>query len=140
MDAILQQVQLQRCKELEPERMLEWLQAALDQEDNRNSPQFTGYLQRQKGFFHYVMQERALGYEYMIKAFENTGLTSILGEIIDIEIQLGALETAEHLLGIMEETNRARFGTETLLLDKFRKQYEDALSARQASQTDVAVP
>lgn len=140
MDSIMQQVQQQRCKELEPERMLDWLQAALAQEDNRNSREFTGYLQRQKGFFYYVMQERALGYEYMIKAFENTGLTSILGEIIDIEIQLGALETAEHLLGIMAETNRARFGTETLLLDKFRKQYEDALSARQASQTAVTVP
>lgn len=131
MDLILAQVQQGRCNELTPVRMLEWLQAAREQEANRNNRMFTGYLQRQQGFFYYVMQDRVRGYEHMINAFENTGMTSILGEVIDIEIQLGALETAEHLLGILEETNRQRFGTETLLLEKFRKQYEDAVHAAQ---------
>src|SRR5690606_3026095 len=100
-----------------------------DQEDNLRNRMFTGYLQRQQGFFYYVLQDRVRGYELMISAFDNTGMASILGEVIDIEIQLGAFETAEHLLGILEETNRERFGTEQLLLDMYRAQYEAALAS-----------
>lgn len=129
MDLMMAEIQRGNCKELASTRILDWLQLAREQPDNLGNRMFTGYLQRQQGFYYYVLQDRARGYEHMINAFENTGMASILGEVIDIEIQLGALETAEHLLGILEDVNRERFGTEQTLVDKFRAQYEAARAA-----------
>jgi len=126
MDMVLGQVQRQRCKELTPARMLEWLQAAREQEANKANLMFTGYIQRQQGFFYYIAGERSKGYEHMVNAYENTGIASILGELIDIEIRLGSFDTAEHLIGILDEKNRARFNTETALVAKYQAQLRDA--------------
>lgn len=134
MDLLMAEIQRGNCKELASTRILDWLNVAREQEDNRGNRVFTGYMQRQQGFFYYILQDPVRGYEHMVAAFENTGMASILGEVIDIEIQLGALETAEHLLGILEELNRERLGTETPLLERRRKQYEAAVAERAAQQ------
>jgi hypothetical protein len=130
MDLILAQTQFGRCKELTPKRMLDWLQVVWDHQPNQTNTMFAGYIQRQMGFFYYLDGDYPQGFENMLQAYEKTGMTSILGEVIEVELRLGAFARAEQLIARLEEKNRERFGTEQLLLDQARAKLQQAYQRR----------
>jgi tetratricopeptide (TPR) repeat protein len=130
MDLILAQTQQGRCKELTPKRMVDWLQVVWEYQPNQENTMFAGYIQRQLGFFYYLDGDYVKGFENMMQAYEKTGMASILGEIIDVELRLGAFARAETLIAILDERNNERLGTEQVLLDLARSRLQQAYQRR----------
>lgn len=120
LDKLAEQIQVKKCQEIQSEQVISLIRAARNQKNNLGKKKITGYLQRHEGIHHYFQGNMAQGYENMILAYENTDLISILVELIRIEAELGSLETAEHLLNIMEEDNRARLGSEQHMVEVAR--------------------
>ena len=101
------------------------LAAARAQPDNAANKEFTGYLQRQQAAYYFLQGNLPMYYQHFIMAYENTGLASILVEIIEIEARLGAFESAENLLSILEERNTQLRGAETVLVNKAKQMLEE---------------
>lgn len=130
LDRISVQIQQGRCPELAIPRIQQLLEAARRQPDNVANLEYTGFLQRQQGIYYYIQGNLQAGYEHMVLAYENTGLASILVELIDIEAHLGALETVENLLAILEQRNSELYGSETVLVEKARLLVQQAREIR----------
>lgn len=114
------------CPELSPDDMLAVVRAAANQRDNLAGRDYRGYLQLHLGRYLYLAGDFGKGMEHMVNAYEITGQASILVELINKEIQLGSLDSAERLIEVLEEDSRAGLRDESLLIEIVRGSLREA--------------
>ncbi len=134
IDILHSVVRDQKCPHIDLQQVLDIIMVAMTQADNQINKEFLGFLQRQAGQIYYEQGDYIKGFEYTIAAYENTGLTSILAEAIDVQIQLRAFESAEHLITLIEEDDEGGFRSEIFRINELKETLNKAREA-QAQQT-----
>ena len=126
IDAMINSLNLGRCPEITPEQLLLLIQAATEQKDNAENKLYLGFLQGQAGRLYYYMGDFVQGFENMISAYENTDLTGILMELINIQIQINSLESAEQLISLLEERDKYSVRSEAFFINDLKVKLEQA--------------
>ena len=134
LEAILGRKRLEQCPEVPLEKLLEIIAVAKSHESLQNNNLYRGYLERLEAQAYFYTGNYEAGVERMYRAYEYTGLVSILLELADLQIQVNRLEDAEQLIMELHRINDASFGIETTRLEILDEAFAQALLARQQRQ------
>lgn len=120
IDILHSVVRDQRCPGIGMQDVLDLILVAISQPENQINKEFLGFLQRQAGQLYYEQGDYIKGFENTIAAYENTGLTSILAEAVEAQIQVKAFESAEHLITLIEEDDQGGFRSEAFKINELK--------------------
>jgi len=133
LDAILGKKRVEQCPEVSLDKILEIIVVAKQHPAIQDNNLYQGYLERLEGQAYFYSGNYEPGVERLLRAYEYTGLVSILLELVDVQIQVNRLEDAAGLIAEIQRINDASFGIETSRLVILQEAFNQALLARQES-------
>jgi hypothetical protein len=131
LEAILGRKRVEQCPEVALPKVLEIIAVAKQHPAIQNNDLYKGYLERLEGQAYFYTGNYEAGVERLLRAYEYTGLVSILLELVDIQIQVNRLDDAEAMIAQIQRINDASFGIETTRLEIIQEAYDQAVLDRQ---------
>lgn len=129
MDNLLKVYQSDGCPELDLDDVLALIALAKAQDGNKVNTEYYGYLEREEGQVYLLQGKYMEAVQQLTAAYNHSGQVMILHQLADIQIRLGRLQDAGHLLEYLQTLNNEKMGIESAKLDpllaKFEKREEE---------------